>query len=333
MTGIPLSSLIFHSGRGGFLWMSVQEQDSKHLHLQSILVALFVTVLWSSSWVIIKFGLEEIPPLTFAGLRYLMASSILIVFISARANLRTSLKGQTSRWWLRLILYGIVFITLTQGGQFLALSYLPSIHLSLLLNLTPIVVLFLSVPILRETPSAREFILVFLGLFGVILFFFPLDLLVVPIIGLAVGIGELLANSASSIMGRHINRDKSISEYVVTGISMTVGSVILVCIGILVEGYVILSPTAILMISWLAIVNTAIAFVLWHRSMQVLRAIDMTLINSTMMPQIVLLSILFLGEFPSPQQWVGLILLAASVFGVQWIQVRRRNSEVFDEKG
>jgi len=39
-------------------------------HLIPALQALFVTFLWSSSWVLIKFGLEEIPPLTFAGLRY-----------------------------------------------------------------------------------------------------------------------------------------------------------------------------------------------------------------------------------------------------------------------
>ena len=44
--------------------------------------ALFVTVLWASSWVIIKFGLEEIPPLLFSGLRYEIAALALLLLQS-----------------------------------------------------------------------------------------------------------------------------------------------------------------------------------------------------------------------------------------------------------
>ena len=36
---------------------------------KAVLQALFVTFLWSTSWVFIKFGLVDIPALTFAGLR------------------------------------------------------------------------------------------------------------------------------------------------------------------------------------------------------------------------------------------------------------------------
>ena len=38
--------------------------------LVAILAALLVVTLWSSSWMPIKLVLQEIPPLTFAGLRY-----------------------------------------------------------------------------------------------------------------------------------------------------------------------------------------------------------------------------------------------------------------------
>ena len=43
-------------------------------HTRAVLQALLVTFLWSTSWVLIKFGLTGIPPLTFAGLRYSLAS-------------------------------------------------------------------------------------------------------------------------------------------------------------------------------------------------------------------------------------------------------------------
>ena len=41
----------------------------KESHLKTILQALLVTFLWSTSFVIIKKGLLEIPPLSFAGMR------------------------------------------------------------------------------------------------------------------------------------------------------------------------------------------------------------------------------------------------------------------------
>jgi hypothetical protein len=41
----------------------------------AILQAVFVTILWASSWVLIKFGLRaHLPALTFAGLRYYKTS-------------------------------------------------------------------------------------------------------------------------------------------------------------------------------------------------------------------------------------------------------------------
>ena len=46
--------------------------------LRAILQALLVTFLWSTSWVLIKIAINDIPPLTFAGLRYTLAVIILL---------------------------------------------------------------------------------------------------------------------------------------------------------------------------------------------------------------------------------------------------------------
>ena len=50
-------------------------------HTKAIWQALLVTFLWSTSWVLIKFGLGEIPPLLFAGLRYGLAALILLPWL------------------------------------------------------------------------------------------------------------------------------------------------------------------------------------------------------------------------------------------------------------
>ena len=301
-------------------------QDSRRTRIVAILQALFVTVLWSSSFVIIKFGLEDIPPLTFAGLRYSIASLILVMLILAQPKMRSSLMGRSRRWWGMLFLYGCIYITATQGTQFLGLFYLPAITFSLLLNLTPIIVLLTAIPMLGEKPSMIESVLVFLGIFGVILYFYPLDFIGVSILGLIIGLISLVANSASALIGRAINRAKDTPSLVVTGVMMSVGSVFLMLFGLTTEPISPLSFTSWFYILWLAVANTALAFTLWNRAMRVLRAVDMTLINSTMMPQIVILSFIFLAEYPEPLDWIGLILLAISVGAVQYLQTKRMNS-------
>ncbi|MCB9443696.1 MAG: DMT family transporter [Ardenticatenaceae bacterium] len=55
-------------------------------HAQAVWQALLVTFLWSTSWVLIKLGLQDIPPVTFAGLRYFLAFLALIPFYRRRQN-------------------------------------------------------------------------------------------------------------------------------------------------------------------------------------------------------------------------------------------------------
>jgi drug/metabolite transporter (DMT)-like permease len=47
-------------------------------HVRAVFQAVWGTMLCSSPWVLIKDGLNDIPPLTFAGLRYVLASTFLI---------------------------------------------------------------------------------------------------------------------------------------------------------------------------------------------------------------------------------------------------------------
>ena len=301
-------------------------QESRRTRIVAIVQALFVTVLWSSSFIIVKFGLEEIPPLTFAGLRYAIGSMILVGLILAQPKMRDSIRGRSRKWWLMLIVYGSMYIAVAQGTQFLGLFYLPAITLSLLLNLTPVLVLIFAIPWLGEKPSRIESLLVLVGIFGVLLYFFPLDFVGVSIIGLIIGIISLLSNAFSSLLGRAVNRTKDTPALIVTGIMMTAGSILLMIVALFTEPLTPFTLTSWFYILWLAIVNTALAFTLWSRSQRVLRALDMTLINSTMMPQIVILSIIFLGEFPELLDWIGLILLAISVSAVQVLQTKKMNN-------
>ena len=286
----------------------------------AIAQAFFVTILWSSSWPIIKFGLEDegLPPLTFAGLRYVVASFILVGVVLSVKRHRNTVRKMSIRWWLKLVIYGLIFYTITQGAQYFGLLRLDAITVSLLLSFTPMLVLIFAIFFIKEIPSIIQAILVLLAIGGAIMYFYPivsLSLTTYVIIGLViVGVG-VLANAFSSIMGRAINKSKELNPLVITAISMLIGSVILLIVGLFTEEFPIITGRAIFYILWLSLVNTAFAFTLWNHAMQRLRAVEISMINNTMTFQITILAVIFLNERPSAIQWIGLMITAiAAIF-------------------
>ncbi len=289
-------------------------------HLGSVLQALFVTFLWSTSWVLIKIGLEDIPAVTFAGLRYSLAFLCLLPFV-VRPGRLTSLRGLNRRRWASLIVLGLLFYAVTQGAQFVGLAYLPAITVSLLLNFTTVLVALMGIGLLAERPTVLQWGGVCLNLVGIMFYFYPVSLPAREVVGLIVVIIGVLANAGSSILGRHINREGDIHPSTVTMVSMGVGAVVLLMAGISAQGLPQLSPLNWIIIGWLAVVNTAFAFTLWNHTLRTLSAMESSIINSTMLVQIAVLAWLFLGERLTWQQGMGMILAG---LGALVVQLRQR---------
>lgn len=287
------------------------------LHLVSVLTAFFVTLLWSSSWVIIKFGFDSISPLSFAALRYGTAFLVMVPFVFLKKN-RRQFKLLNKVIFAKIAIYGIIFITFTQGFMFLSLYYVPAITVSFVLNLTTIMVLFLGVIFLKESPNKVQLIFIIFAIVGVFLFFYPFDFLGISIIGLLFVTLTLIANSLASILGRTINKDSKLSPFIITTISMGFGSLALLTSALLVEGVPSsFSTTIIMYILWLAVVNTAFAFTLWNFSLRHLKAVESTIINSTMLPQIVILALIFLDELPTINGWIAIVIIFISAMMIQ----------------
>lgn len=301
------------------------ETVSTRDYIFAVLQAFFVTVLWSSSWVIIKFGLEELPPLYYAAFRYFIGSFLLIMMVFTNPSHRMKVKHQSRKWWLFLSVYGVIFITFTQGGQFLALSLLPAITVSFLLNLTPFLVVLLSMFLLDEKPSQFDVLFFFLALIGILVYFFPFNFELISLPGILIGLTVLLVNTFSTIMGRKINREDKTHPVIITAISMSIGTLFLIVGALVFESFPIISITSWIMILWLGVVNTALAFTIWNKAMQKIRAMDISIINGTMFPQIILLSIIFLDEMPLINEWVGLIIILVATFILQVNRARTNN--------
>ncbi|MEW6506810.1 MAG: DMT family transporter [Bacteroidota bacterium] len=289
----------------------------------AILLALLVTFLWSTSFVIIKLGLKEIPPLTFAGLRYFIAFVSLLPFAVSKDRIE-EIKNLDKKTWYKLILLGIVFYTATQGTQFLGLSLLPAVTVSLWLNFTPIIVALLGIVLISEIPTKQQWIGTLLFVAGIIVYFFPISLLGDQALGLIVMTIGVLANSGSAVLGRDINRGGKHHPLVVTVISMGVGAALLLIIGLIVQGLPSINTTNIIYILWLALINTALAFTLWNISLRSLTAMESSIINGTMLIQIALIAWIFLGETISIKEIGGMAVAAA---GALLVQMKRAGSK------
>ena len=283
-------------------------------HARATAEALFVTFLWSTSWVLIKWGLPSIPPLTFAGLRYVMAFLCLAPALWIH---RQEVRELSARSWTLVALLGVILYAVTQGGQFLTLARLGATTFSLLLSFTVVVVALASLAQRRERPRALQWAGIGLAVIGAIAYFAPARGVGGSVLGFTLAGITVAANAAAALLGRHVNRAKAARPIVVTAISMGIGAALLLAAGVCVEGLPRLSAPSWGLIAWLAVVNTAVAFTLWNKTLRTLSAVESSVLNNTMLVQVAVLAWLFLGDTHGTIEIVGLVLVALGTLLVQ----------------
>src|SRR6266436_5864008 len=132
--------------------------------MKARLVWLILCAIWGSTWLFIKLGLEDLPPLTFAGIRFLIASTILISLIAARRISLPRTRGDL----MLLAGTGMLAFTLNYGLLFWGEQYISSGLAALLQATIPafgLVIAHIHLPAERMTPL--KFVGVILGIAGV----------------------------------------------------------------------------------------------------------------------------------------------------------------------
>jgi drug/metabolite transporter (DMT)-like permease len=290
----------------------------------AILLAVLVTFFWSTSWVFIKIGLRgSIPPITFAGLRYTIAFLCLTPLVIFNPTQRAALRRLKRREWIMLALLGVVFYTIAQGAQYASLYYLPAIVVNLLINLSPVFVGLVSIFFVKEPPTTLQWMGVGLATLGMAVFFLPVSLPSSAFIGLSLAVLAMLSNATATLQGRQANRDLSLSPLLITFVSMGIGSILMLTVGLGFQGFGNPTPLDWGFIIWMAVVNTAFSFTLWNHTQRTLSAIESSIMASLMMPQIAIMALIFLGEKLSVKEVIALILVGA---GVLIVQLRRRKT-------
>ncbi len=278
------------------------------------LQALLVTVLWSTSWVLIKVGLsDDLPPLTFAGLRYTLAAALLVVALVVSPRRRAELATTSTSTRRAIVALGVVMYAITQAAQFIGLSLLPAATLSLLLSFTPALATVVAGPALGESARPRQWAGMGMAVVGAAIYLTG-DLGVSPLAGLIVGVIALAANATAALLGRHVNRIAGLSPLTVTAPSMAIGGTLTLATGLVVDGLPTVSRSGWAIIGWLAVVNTAFAFTLWNHTLRSLTATESSAINNTMLVQIAVLAALFLDESLTIAQWTALAVVSTGIW-------------------
>lgn len=302
----------------------------KYPHLTAVLQALFVAFLWSTSFVLIKIGLVNIPALTFAGLRYTLAFVCLIPIV-LHSGYRSTLYNLPRQAWVYLLGLGLLLYAGTQGAQFMSLAFLPAVTVNLLWSFSTVVVALMGIVLLAEQPTWLQWFGTILATVGSVIYFYPISLSESQFFGVFVAIVGVCTNAGAAILGRHINRTRDLHPLIVTIVSMGIGSIVLLTTGLLTQGLPLLGLQSWIIVALLAVVNTAFAFTLWNQTLQVLSAMESSIINGTMLIWIPILAVIFLGERVTEKELIGLILAGIGTLLVQlrWSVIKLRILQSF----
>jgi drug/metabolite transporter (DMT)-like permease len=136
---------------------------------RAYLLLVGLVVVWGSHWVVVKVGLETIPPFTYGVLRLLGG----IVVLAALMGLTGRLKRPERPDWPIIVSYGLLAVALGIAMMNLALPHIPAGRSSILAYTIPLWVVPVMFVAARALPTRAEVAGLVLGLAGLVLLLNP----------------------------------------------------------------------------------------------------------------------------------------------------------------
>jgi drug/metabolite transporter (DMT)-like permease len=128
-----------------------------------------LVVVWGSHWVVVKVGLESIPPFTYGVLRLFGGIAVLAALMAAAGRLRRPPRAD----WPIIFSYGLLAVGLGIAMMNLALPYIPAGRSSILAYTIPLWVVPIMAVAARVLPRRGEWVGLGLGLAGLVLLLNP----------------------------------------------------------------------------------------------------------------------------------------------------------------
>lgn len=205
----------------------LMNQLSKH---KTILLLVFLVIMWGVNWPLTKIGLQYAPPLLFAGLRTFIGGIILLLLALPRYK---SLRLKET--WLIYVMSALLNIVLYYGLMTFGLLYTPAGLFSAIVFLQPVLLGVFSWIWLGESMYARKMIGLLLGFVGVSI------ICAFGIIGhasgggIALAIGTALSWAFGTVYMKRIS-DRVDSLWVIS-LQQTIGGLLLTGSGAVIENW------------------------------------------------------------------------------------------------
>lgn len=288
--------------------------------MKARLVWVILCGIWGSTWLFIKLGLADLPPFTFAGVRFVIACTILFIWIRIR---RLQFPNTRSDWIL-LAVTGILAFGLNYGLLFWGEQYISSGLAALLQATIPafgLVIAHFHLP--HERLSWARIGGVILGVCGVGVVFSN-QLAVAGRQALA-GCVALIVSSFCAAYANVLvkSRGAQMDPAILAGGQMFFGLLLLLAVGIPLEGNPLhfrWTTMALVALFYLAFVGSVIAFLLYY---WLVLNIDVT--KSMLIALVTPVVAVILGMIVLDEEigWRTLIGGAMIMIGISFIVVRR----------
>jgi len=237
-------------------------------------LALFITsIVWGTTWVVSKIGIQEIPALQMASIRQLLGGLIFVAFFRFYKKLALP----TLKEWGWLLMMGILMFVMANGLSTWSLKYIPTGLSALIGALYPLsVVLIERVFYGSRNMTVLTIVGLLLGVTGIGIVFYENAFHEHPegfLFGLLLSVIAMLAWSVGTIF---IARNKvNLNPYYATGWQMLIGAALLLVLAYFTQPLVPLqdlSPRVWMVIAYLVLMGSVLAFVAFIYSMKKLPA-------------------------------------------------------------
>jgi drug/metabolite transporter (DMT)-like permease len=297
--------------------------------MKARIVWLILCGIWGSTWLFIKLGLNDLPPLTFAGIRFLFASSILVAIILAR-GVRWPRKRSE---WLVIAVVGWLQFSLNYGLVFWGEQRIPSGLAAVLQSTFPafgLVIAHFYLPEERITP--KKILGVLLGIIGVGIVFSD-QLSFAGKAALAGSVALVLSAFCGSYGNVLVKAyGTQIDPFVLAAGQMVCGFPPLLALGIAKEGnpfHFHWTLTAVIALAYLIIVGSVIAFTLFYWLVRHMDVINTMLISLVTPVVAVVLGMMVLHEKFNWRLFAG---AACIISGIGMIVLRKKQKSVAIEE-
>lgn len=278
-----------------------------------------VTLVWASSFILIKVGLQGVPPLTFAVLRFVIASMALLPILPLTGGIDT-LRSSSGFDRLKFVVLGLCGVTFFNVLQYVGLSLTTATNASILLNTNPIFISVLSMVFLRERLRSRNAFGIVLALIGIIIVmtggqFSFAEFSLSTLVGDLLIIGSAVCWAIYTVLGKSVlERYKPLA---VTIINMAIGTFFLVVVALVTEDLSLaaqVSAEAWVIILYLAFFCSGLAYILWYESLSGLAASRAGVFLFTIPVYTILMAHFAIGEVITRSTVLGAALVMIGVY-------------------